>query len=154
MSVLTEERADQLSLQPMVSDNTASFGTAFTVSIEVKQGVTTGISAADRAQTIRVAVADGGSVEDLARPGHIFPLRAHSECMIGDQLQMAKARIARQENGILLYMRQEGRGIGLVTNSRLMLYRTMATTRLRPMKCSGLRQVSVTMLLGPRSYVA
>lgn len=55
---LTEERADQLELPPMVAENSCSFGTAFTVSIEAKTGVTTGISAADRARTIQVAVAD------------------------------------------------------------------------------------------------
>jgi len=60
----------------MVSSNTSSFGTAFTVSIEAKKGVTTGISAADRAHTILTAVADSCEAEDLARPGHIFPLRA------------------------------------------------------------------------------
>lgn len=73
---LTEDRADFLDLPMMVSDNTSSFGTGFTVSIEAKRGVTTGISAADRAQTIRVAVADDSTAADLARPGHIFPLRA------------------------------------------------------------------------------
>ena len=73
---LTEERADHLQLPPMVADNTASFGTAFTVSIEAKQGVTTGISAADRARTIQVAVDGQSGPNDLARPGHIFPLRA------------------------------------------------------------------------------
>lgn len=73
---LTEERADFLNLPMMVSDNTSSFGTAFTISIEAKRGVTTGISAADRAQTIRVAVDDDSTAADLARPGHVFPLRA------------------------------------------------------------------------------
>jgi len=73
---LTEERADHLNLPPMVASNTASFGTAFTVSIEARQGVTTGISAADRAQTIQVAVAEESCAADLARPGHVFPLRA------------------------------------------------------------------------------
>lgn len=73
---LTEDRADFLDLPMMVSDNTSSFGTGFTVSIEAKRGVTTGISAADRAQTIRVAVADESTAADLARPGHVFPLRA------------------------------------------------------------------------------
>lgn len=73
---LTEERADYLQLPPMVADNTAPFSTAFTVSIEAKQGVTTGISAADRARTIQVAVAEESGPEDLARPGHVFPLRA------------------------------------------------------------------------------
>jgi 3,4-dihydroxy 2-butanone 4-phosphate synthase/GTP cyclohydrolase II len=73
---LTEERADQLELPPMVSDNSCTFGTAFTVSIEAKRGVSTGISAADRARTIQVAMADESTAADLARPGHIFPLRA------------------------------------------------------------------------------
>lgn len=73
---LTEERADYLELPLMVSENSSSFGTAFTVSIEARRGVTTGISAADRAQTIQVALADETSARDLARPGHVFPLRA------------------------------------------------------------------------------
>jgi 3,4-dihydroxy 2-butanone 4-phosphate synthase / GTP cyclohydrolase II len=73
---LTEENADQLRLQPMVRDNRSRFGTAFTVSIEAKLGVTTGISAADRATTIQAAVADGARPEDLVSPGHIFPIRA------------------------------------------------------------------------------
>lgn len=73
---LTEARADFLELPLMVQDNTSSFGTAFTVSIEARRGVSTGISAADRAQTIKVAIGDGNGPADLARPGHIFPLRA------------------------------------------------------------------------------
>ena len=75
---LTEEKCDQLRLNPMVTNNTSSFSTAFTVSIEAKKGVTTGISAADRACTILTAVADDAKPEDLARPGHIFPLRART----------------------------------------------------------------------------
>ncbi len=73
---LTEERADELDLPLMVTDNSSSFGTAFTVSIEARKGVTTGISVADRARTIQVAVADESTARDLARPGHVFPLRA------------------------------------------------------------------------------
>ncbi|MFO7764946.1 MAG: bifunctional 3,4-dihydroxy-2-butanone-4-phosphate synthase/GTP cyclohydrolase II [Pelovirga sp.] len=73
---MTEERADELDLPLMVSDNSSSFGTAFTISIEARKGVTTGISAADRARTIQVAVADDTTARDLARPGHVFPLRA------------------------------------------------------------------------------
>jgi 3,4-dihydroxy 2-butanone 4-phosphate synthase/GTP cyclohydrolase II len=75
---LTEDRVRQLRLPLMVDEgaNTSSFGTAFTVSIEAKEGVTTGISAKDRAHTILTAVADGARPEDLARPGHVFPLRA------------------------------------------------------------------------------
>lgn len=73
---LTPEKCDELGLHPMVRDNTSPFETAFTVSIEAKHGVTTGISAADRAHTIVTAVADGASAKDLVSPGHVFPLRA------------------------------------------------------------------------------
>jgi 3,4-dihydroxy 2-butanone 4-phosphate synthase/GTP cyclohydrolase II len=73
---LTEDRADHLDLPLMVQDNTSSFGTAFTVSIEARRGVSTGISASDRAKTIQVAIDDNSSANDLARPGHVFPLRA------------------------------------------------------------------------------
>jgi 3,4-dihydroxy 2-butanone 4-phosphate synthase/GTP cyclohydrolase II len=68
--------ADRLDLPMMVDKNTSQFETGFTVSIEAKKGVTTGISAADRATTILTAVADGTTPADIARPGHIFPLRA------------------------------------------------------------------------------
>lgn len=73
---LTAEKCDSLGLYPQTTDNTARFGTAFTVSIDAANGVGTGISAADRAQTIRVAIADSTKPSNLARPGHIFPLRA------------------------------------------------------------------------------
>jgi 3,4-dihydroxy 2-butanone 4-phosphate synthase / GTP cyclohydrolase II len=73
---LTEERADQMRLPPMTRTNTSRFGTAFTESIEAKEGVTTGISAYDRARTIQVAVDPRSRPRDLARPGHVFPLRA------------------------------------------------------------------------------
>ena len=68
--------ADRLDLPMMVDNNTSQYGTGFTVSIEAKKGVTTGISAADRATTILTAVADDTTPDDIARPGHIFPLRA------------------------------------------------------------------------------
>lgn len=73
---LTEERADFLRLGPMTQENTSRFGTAFTESIEAREGVTTGISAADRSHTIRVAISPDSTANDLARPGHVFPLRA------------------------------------------------------------------------------
>lgn len=73
---MTPEQCDKLDLPPMVKDNTSSFGTGFTVSIEAKRGVTTGISAADRCTTIRTAIAPETTADDLARPGHVFPLRA------------------------------------------------------------------------------
>ncbi|MGB6743071.1 MAG: 3,4-dihydroxy-2-butanone-4-phosphate synthase [Terracidiphilus sp.] len=73
---LTEERADYLRLFPMTQQNSSRFGTAFTETIEAREGVTTGISAADRAHTIRTALDPKATYADLARPGHVFPLRA------------------------------------------------------------------------------
>jgi 3,4-dihydroxy 2-butanone 4-phosphate synthase / GTP cyclohydrolase II len=73
---LTEDRADHLRLFPMTLENSSRFGTAFTESIEAREGVTTGISAADRAHTIRVAIDPASTSADLVRPGHVFPLRA------------------------------------------------------------------------------
>jgi 3,4-dihydroxy 2-butanone 4-phosphate synthase / GTP cyclohydrolase II len=73
---LTEERVKYLGLPMMVSENTSPFGTAFTVSIDGAEKVTTGISAADRAHTIQAAIADDAVPDDLVTPGHIFPLRA------------------------------------------------------------------------------
>jgi 3,4-dihydroxy 2-butanone 4-phosphate synthase/GTP cyclohydrolase II len=73
---LTEERCNELDLPLMVEHNTTNFGTAFTVSIEARGRVTTGISAADRAETVRVAIDPKTRPVDLARPGHVFPLRA------------------------------------------------------------------------------
>jgi 3,4-dihydroxy 2-butanone 4-phosphate synthase/GTP cyclohydrolase II len=73
---LTEERARRLRLPMMVQQNPSQFGTAFTVSVEAARGVTTGISARDRAVTIRTAVKPGAKPSDLARPGHVFPLVA------------------------------------------------------------------------------
>ncbi len=73
---MTSEKCDALNLPLMVNDNTSRFQTGFTVSIEAKTGISTGISASDRATTILTAVADSAKPSDLARPGHIFPLRA------------------------------------------------------------------------------
>jgi 3,4-dihydroxy 2-butanone 4-phosphate synthase/GTP cyclohydrolase II len=73
---LSEEICDRLALPMMTSRNGTSFGTNFTVSIEAAEGVTTGISAADRSRTIQVAVSKGAKPDDLVQPGHIFPLRA------------------------------------------------------------------------------
>lgn len=73
---LTTEKADSLNLRPMVEKNTSRFSTAFTVSIEARAGITTGISAADRAKTILTAIDSEARPEDLVSPGHVFPLRA------------------------------------------------------------------------------
>ncbi|MBR9875295.1 MAG: 3,4-dihydroxy-2-butanone-4-phosphate synthase [Vibrionaceae bacterium] len=95
---LTDAQADKLELPPMVVDNNSANQTAFTVSIEAKVGVTTGVSAADRVTTIKTAANPHAKPEDLARPGHVFPLRArpggvmtrrgHTEGTI-DLMQMA-----------------------------------------------------------------
>ena len=73
---LTEEKIRALALPMMVAANTSRYQTAFTVSIEAAQGVTTGVSAADRLRTVQAAIADDARPEDLCRPGHVFPLRA------------------------------------------------------------------------------
>ncbi|MDA0381537.1 MULTISPECIES: 3,4-dihydroxy-2-butanone-4-phosphate synthase [Vibrio] len=95
---LTDAQADKLELPPMVVNNNSANQTAFTVSIEAKQGVTTGVSAADRVTTIKTAANPNAKPDDLARPGHVFPLRArpggvmtrrgHTEGTI-DLMQMA-----------------------------------------------------------------
>ncbi|EOV6295550.1 3,4-dihydroxy-2-butanone-4-phosphate synthase [Vibrio parahaemolyticus] len=95
---LTDAQADKLELPPMVVNNNSANQTAFTVSIEAKVGVTTGVSAADRVTTIKTAATPHAKPEDLARPGHVFPLRArpggvmtrrgHTEGTI-DLMQMA-----------------------------------------------------------------
>jgi 3,4-dihydroxy 2-butanone 4-phosphate synthase/GTP cyclohydrolase II len=73
---LTEERCDVLALRQMTEQNETPFGTAFTVSIEAREGVTTGISAPDRSRTIQVAIDPSSKPQDLVQPGHVFPLRA------------------------------------------------------------------------------
>src|ERR1051326_146616 len=73
---MTEERLDQLRIGPMTTENTSQFGTAFCVAIDARDGVTTGISAYDRSRTIQVAIDPKSRPGDLARPGHVFPLRA------------------------------------------------------------------------------
>lgn len=73
---LPDEAVRALHLPPMVADNGSKYGTAFTVSIEAREGVTTGVSAVDRLTTIRAAIADGAKPGDIVSPGHVFPLRA------------------------------------------------------------------------------
>ena len=95
---LTDERVRQLALPMMVEANSSHYQTAFTVTIEAAQGVTTGVSAADRITTIRAAIADGANPSDLHRPGHVFPLlartggvltrRGHTEATV-DLMQLA-----------------------------------------------------------------
>lgn len=80
---MPKEQAQHLNLQPMVKNNTSANQTAFTVSIEAKKGVTTGVSAHDRWVTIQTAIKDGAVAEDLCQPGHIFPIVAHMHGVIG-----------------------------------------------------------------------
>ncbi len=147
---LTDERCNELGLDLMAAKNEAPFQTAFTVSVEAREGVTTGISAADRAHTVQVAIDPHSTPKDLVQPGHVFPLKAkdggvlertgqteaedvlvrvHSECLTGDvfhslrcdcgeQLEAALANIEREGRGVLLYLSQEGRGIGLLNKLR------------------------------------
>jgi len=80
---LPGEELDRLGLPPMVANNGSRHGTAFTVSIEARRGVSTGVSAADRVATIRAAIAPDASPADLVSPGHVFPLRAHPQGVLG-----------------------------------------------------------------------
>lgn len=80
---LTEERTKQLELPMMVENNTSANQTGFTVTIEAAEGVTTGVSAADRLTTVKAAIADNAQPSDLNRPGHVFPLKANSNGVLG-----------------------------------------------------------------------
>lgn len=80
---LDEARVSRLQLPPMVTSNESRFRTAFTVSIEARHGVSTGVSAHDRLTTIRTAIAESAQPEDLVSPGHVFPLRAHPQGVLG-----------------------------------------------------------------------
>ena len=80
---MPDEKIRSLNLPMMVEDNSSRYGTAFTVSIEAAEGVTTGVSAKDRVTTIKTAIADKASPKDLSRPGHVFPLRARAGRRVG-----------------------------------------------------------------------
>ncbi|MGF1763507.1 3,4-dihydroxy-2-butanone-4-phosphate synthase [Aliivibrio kagoshimensis] len=82
---LPEERVNQLELPMMVDNNTSANQTGFTVTIEAAKGVTTGVSAADRVTTVKAATADNAKPSDLSRPGHVFPLKAHKDGVLGRQ---------------------------------------------------------------------
>ena len=100
---LSAERCDELHLRPMAVFNTSKFGTAFCEAVDARSGVTTGISAADRAHTIRVAMSPATRSDDLARPGHVFPLRAREGGVLvrGGQTEAAVdlARLAGLSHG-------------------------------------------------------
>ncbi|WP_439635510.1 3,4-dihydroxy-2-butanone-4-phosphate synthase [Oceanicaulis sp.] len=104
--VLDPLRAKQLALPPMVRENSARYGTNFTVSIEARDGVSTGVSAADRTRTIKTAIAPDAKPNDLARPGHVFPLVAHPDGLAArrghTEASLALMALAgRQPSGVL-----------------------------------------------------
>jgi 3,4-dihydroxy 2-butanone 4-phosphate synthase/GTP cyclohydrolase II len=108
---LTEERADHLRLFPMTQQNSSRFGTAFTETIEAREGVTTGISAADRSHTIRTAIDAGTTYTDLARPGHVFPLRARKGGVLvraGQTVDLARLAGLNPSGVICEIMRDDG----------------------------------------------
>jgi 3,4-dihydroxy 2-butanone 4-phosphate synthase/GTP cyclohydrolase II len=143
---MSNEQCDRLDLPPMVKNNTSPFQTGFTISIEAKHGVTTGISAADRATTIQTAVADDAKAGDLVRPGHVFPLRARDGGVmvrVGQtEGSVDLARLAglkpsgvicevMDEDGTMARMPaleefSEKHGIGIVTIADLVEYRMRA----------------------------
>jgi len=151
---MSEELADQLELPPQVPHNTSRMGTAFTVSIEAATGVTTGISAADRARTIRVAAAAESTPKDLVRPGHIFPLRAKSGGVLvrGGQTEgmvdLAKLAGSRPAGVICEIMNDDGtmarmpdlevfaakHGLRIVTIADLIAYRRQKERLIEPVQ--------------------
>lgn len=80
---LTNEKADALQLPYMVEDNSSTFQTPFTISVDAKNGITTGLSAADRIAAVRAACSDNAQPADLVRPGHLYPLRANDDGVLG-----------------------------------------------------------------------
>ncbi len=145
---MDDTRVRQLALAPMVSDNESRFGTAFTVSIEARHGVTTGVSAADRLTTIRAAIKEDARPEDLARPGHVFPLRAHPDGVLGrkghTEGSVDLARLAGLKSAAVLceLMRDDGtmmrgddvsafarlHGLPILTIAELIQFRLMTKT--------------------------
>ena len=103
---MSRVRADELGLHPQVADNTALYGTAFTVTVDAATGVTTGISAADRARTARVLAADGSRPADLVRPGHMFPLRARDGGVL--------VRVGQTEGAVDLCRLAGLKGVGVI----------------------------------------
>ncbi|HKX45776.1 MAG TPA: bifunctional 3,4-dihydroxy-2-butanone-4-phosphate synthase/GTP cyclohydrolase II [Planctomycetota bacterium] len=151
---LAEELCDQLELPPQVADNRSRMGTAFTVSIEAARGVTTGISAQDRATTIRAAVAPDARPGDVVRPGHVFPLRAKKGGVLvrGGQTEgvvdLARLAGARPAGVICEIMNDDGsmarmpdlerfaerHGLRIVTIADLIAYRRMTERLVEPIE--------------------
>src|ERR671912_369331 len=124
---MAEEIVDRLDIPQMVTHNASRMGTAFTASIEAKEGITTGISAADRAHTCRVAVDEATGPEDLVMPGHVFPLRAKAGGVICEIMKEdgTMARVPDLER----FSREHG--VKLVTVAQIIEYRHAFETQVR-----------------------
>jgi 3,4-dihydroxy 2-butanone 4-phosphate synthase/GTP cyclohydrolase II len=155
---LKAEKCDSLGLYPQTVDNTARFGTAFTVSIDAAEGISTGISAADRAATIQTAIADDTKASSLVRPGHVFPLRARdggvlvragqTEAAV-DLMRIAKMKPAgviceiMNEDGSMARVPQlmkfcEKHNLKIVSIAKLIEYRLQREHQIKRVECVNL----------------
>jgi 3,4-dihydroxy 2-butanone 4-phosphate synthase/GTP cyclohydrolase II len=155
---LAPEKCDSLGLYPQTTENTARFGIAFTVSIDAAEGITTGISAADRARTIQVAVADDAKPRDLDRPGHVFPLRSRIGGVLVragqtegavDLMRLAGLRPAgviceiMNEDGTMARVPQllkfcEKHNLKIVSIAKLVEYRLQRESQIKRIECVNL----------------
>jgi len=155
---LTAQKCDSLGLYPQTIENTARFGTAFTVSIDAAEGVTTGISAADRAKTVQTAIADNARPADLVRPGHIFPLRARDGGVLvragqtegaADLMRLAGLKIAgviceiMSEDGSMARVPEllefcEKHDLKIVSIAKLIEYRLQRESQVKRIECVNL----------------
>lgn len=155
---LTPEKCDSLGLYPQTLENTSRFGTAFTVSIDAAEGITTGISAADRARTIQVVIADGAKASDLVRPGHIFPLRASKGGVLvragqtEGSIDLVRLAGLKQATVICEIMNEDGsmarvpqllqfcekHGLGIVSIAKLIEYRLQRESQIKRVECVNL----------------
>ncbi len=178
---LTAEKCDALGLYPQSVENTARFNTAFTVSIDAAEGVTTGISAADRAKTVQTAIADGAKASDLARPGHIFPLRARKGGVLVragqtegaiDLTRLAKLKSAgviceiMNEDGSMARVPQlldfcEKHDLKIVSIAKLIEYRLQRESQIKRIECVNLptdygefRLIAYQSITSPEPHLA
>jgi len=155
---LTGEKCDSLGLYPQTVDNTARFGTAFTVSIDAAEGISTGISAADRAKTIQVTIGDESKASDLVRPGHVFPLRAREGGVLVragqtegsvDLMRLANLKPAgviceiMNEDGTMARVPEllkfcEKHGLKIVSIAKLIEYRLQRENQIKRVECVNL----------------
>jgi len=172
---MTAEKCDSLGLYPQTIENTARFDTAFTVSIDAAKGITTGISAADRARTIQMVIADGARANDLVRPGHIFPLRARAGGVLVragqtegavDLMRLAGLKPAgviceiMNEDGSMARVPEllefcEKHGLKIVSIAKLVEYRLQRESQVKRVECVSLpTDYGEFMLIGYESITS